>query len=131
MIICPSCLSVHEEDGACASRHSMTPFPAVTWYEGNELKSTDVWVKGHPWGKYMEQNNVTFLDVDDDGISDIDEMDPVNSTNRDPTKLAVFQFWLYYTSPDHRNESILKDQFNPYMRESVPPLLLGASAESL
>ena len=116
-------------DGASDGQEVYGYTVTVTWYEGSELKSKDVQVKGHPWGKYMRDDNVTPLDVDEDGISDIDEMDPVNSTARDPTKLPVFQFWLYYTSPEHRNDSMLKDQFNPFVRETIPPLLVEAYAK--
>ena len=51
-----------------------------------------------------------------------DEMDPAN-----PTNLAVRQFWDYYHG---RDDSILQDQFNPFVKETVPPLLLEAYADS-
>jgi len=47
----------------------------------------------------------------------------------DSTSLAVRQFWSYYTSPGHGDDSILKDQFNPFLRETIPPLLVEAYAE--
>jgi len=33
------------------------------------------------------------------------------------------------TSPGHGDDSILKDQFNPFLRETIPPLLVEAYAE--
>ncbi len=46
---------------------------------------------------------------------------PANSTTS-----SVKDFWNHYRD----NESMLRDQFNPFMRESIPPLLLDASADS-
>jgi len=81
---CPTCQVIRELDGPCMSRyrHFKDSFPTVTWYEGQELKSKDVAVKGAPWGRYMKPDNSTPLDVDGDGITDRDETDPANSTTQ-------------------------------------------------
>ncbi len=47
---------------------------------------------------------------------------PANSTTQ-----AVKDFYNYYHG---KNDSMITDQFNPFMRESTPPLLIDASAET-
>ena len=49
-------------------------------------------------------------------------MSPANSTTQ-----AVKDFYDYYHG---KNDSMITDQFNPFMRESTPPLLIDASAET-
>jgi beta propeller repeat protein len=110
-------------DGASDGQEVYGYKVTVTWYEGTNLKSKELVVKGHPWGKYSAPDNATLLDLDEDGIFDRDEIDPVNATVGSPAR----QFYNYYHG---RNESMIKDQFNPFIRETIPPLLLEAYVES-
>jgi hypothetical protein len=112
-----------DNDGASDGQEVYGYKVTVTWYEGPNLKSKELVVKGHPWGKYMDTTNTTPLDLDEDGILDRDEIDPANATVGSPAR----QFYDYYHG---RNDSMIEDQFNPFIRETIPPLLLEAYADS-
>ena len=88
----------------------------ISWYEGEDLKSKEITVYGDPMYAYKDPNG-NFLDVDGDGIYDIDELDPVNST-----RLA---WYFVVLENDPRNESAkneqVQNQFNPYIKENIPP----------
>jgi beta propeller repeat protein len=88
----------------------------VCWYEGEELRSENKTIYGHPLEAYMELDGVTPLDVDEDGITDLDEMDPVNSTT-----MSVEDFVEIYGD----NQTMMDSQFNPFIRESTPPIVLN------
>ncbi len=55
-------------------------------------------------------------DIDEDGITDIDEMDPVNSTTD-----SVRDYVAIYGD----NQSMMDSQFNPFIRENSPPVILN------
>jgi hypothetical protein len=59
---------------------------------------------------------LTPLDIDADGITDIDEMDPWNSMTE-----SVQDYVAEYGD----NETMMESQFNTIMRENVPPVLLN------
>ncbi len=88
----------------------------IAWYEGEELKSENKTIFGHPMEAHMESDGVTPLDIDEDGITDIDEMDPVSSTT-----MSVEDFVEIYGD----NQSMMDSQFNPFIRESLPPIVLN------
>jgi hypothetical protein len=85
---------------------------SVSWYEGQELKSENKTIFGHPWGKYVEPDNSTLLDMDEDGITDVDEIDPKNSTTE-----SVVDYVDEYGD----NQTAMDSQFNAFLRENVPP----------
>jgi hypothetical protein len=88
----------------------------VCWYEGEELRSENKTIYGHPLEAYMELDGVTPLDVDEDGITDLDEMDPVNSTT-----MSIEDFVEIYGD----NQTMMDSQFNPFLRESLPPIVIN------
>lgn len=92
----------------------------ISWYEGEDLKSKNKTVIGHPWGAYKEMDNVTLLDIDEDGITDIDELDPTNSLTP-----SVLDFVELYGD----NTTMMDSQFNPFIRENVPPIVLNIKIE--
>jgi len=55
-------------------------------------------------------------DIDEDGITDIDEMDPVNSKTD-----SVQDYVAIYGN----NQSMMDSQFNPFIRENSPPVILN------
>jgi hypothetical protein len=88
----------------------------ISWYEGENLKSKDITVYGDPMGAYKDPNG-NYLDVDGDGIYDIDEIDPVNSTRL---------IWYFDTlkndkRPQSDKDELVQNQFNPYIKETIPP----------
>jgi hypothetical protein len=92
----------------------------ISWYEGENLKSKDITVYGDPMFAYKDPNG-NFLDVDGDGIYDIDEIDPVNSTRVS---------WYIDELERDKNDGIITEeekeehitnQFNPYIKEKIPP----------
>ncbi len=72
------------------------------------LGCSPVRVNGHKKG-----DNVTLMDLDENGITDLDEIDPRNSATR-----AVRDFWNYSTYV-LKDDSMLKDQFNQFIRENA------------
>jgi hypothetical protein len=93
----------------------------ISWFEGEDLKSMNKTVYGHPWGAYKEPDNNTYLDVDGDGITDIDEIDPANSTTQ-----SVTEFMEHFKN----NQEMLDGQFNPFIRESTPPVVINIKVKT-
>jgi hypothetical protein len=93
----------------------------ISWFEDEELKSMNKTIYGHPWGAYKQQDNSTYLDVDDDGITDIDEIDPWNSTTE-----AVVEFIEHFKN----DQEMLDGQFNPFIRESTPPVVINIKVKT-
>lgn len=69
---------------------------------------------GDPLYKYKDQNN-NSLDVDEDGIPDYIEIDPINITEQQ--NATVYQYVLTH------NETCIEKQFNPLVRENIPPVI--------
>ncbi|TET91874.1 MAG: hypothetical protein E3J35_01055 [Methanomassiliicoccales archaeon] len=88
----------------------------ITWYEGDDLKSKNKTIYGHPKVNYTEPDGVTLLDIDEDGITDVDEMDPVNSSTP-----SILDYVAIYGD----NQSMMDSQFNPFIRENSPPVILN------
>ena len=105
-----------DDDGATDSQEVYGYNVMITWYEGDDLKSANKTIYGAPWGYYKEPDNTTLLDIDEDGITDIDEMDPVNSSTP-----SVLQYVARYGD----NQSMMDSQFNPFIRENNPPVVLN------
>jgi hypothetical protein len=94
----------------------------ISWFEGEELKSLNKTIKGHPWGAYKEKDNTTYLDVDDDGITDADEIDPRNSTTE-----SVMDYVEEYGD----NQTAMDSQFNAFLRENVPPEIFNVKIKTV
>ncbi len=41
----------------------------ISWFEGEDLKSMNKTIYGHPWGAYKQPDNSTYLDVDEDIVT--------------------------------------------------------------
>jgi hypothetical protein len=93
----------------------------ISWYEGDDLKSTNKTIYGHPWGAYKQTDNSTYLDVDEDGITDVDEIDPANSTTE-----SVMEFMEHFKD----DQEMLDGQFNPFIRESTPPVVINVKVKT-
>jgi hypothetical protein len=93
----------------------------ISWFEGEELKSMNKTVYGDPTEAYMEPDGTTPLDVDEDGITDIDEIDPWNSTTP-----AVMEFIEHFKN----DQEMLDGQFNPFIRESTPPVVINVKVKT-
>ncbi len=59
----------------------------IVWIEGEEIKSKDKKVYGDPLYAYKDQNN-NSLDIDEDGIPDFIEADPINITEQQNASMA-------------------------------------------
>ncbi|MHA1949138.1 MAG: CARDB domain-containing protein [Candidatus Thorarchaeota archaeon] len=95
---------------------------SVSWYEDEELKSKNKTIFGHPWGKYVEPDNTTLLDMDEDGITDIDEIDPKNS---------LTDSVVDYVNEFGDNQTAMDSQFNALVRENVPPAVFNVKIKSM
>jgi len=93
----------------------------ISWFEGEELKSENKTIFGDPNEAYMEPDGVTPMDVDEDGITDIDEIDPWNSSTP-----AVMEFIEHFKD----DQEMLDGQFNPFIRESTPPVVINIKVKT-
>ena len=93
----------------------------IVWVEGEETISEDKKVFGDPLYAYKDQSD-NWLDVDEDGIPDYIEADPVNITQQQ--NATVYQYVLTH------NETCIEKQFNPLMRENIPPMIEDMSVKS-
>ena len=96
----------------------------VMWYVGKELMSKDLAVTGcaRSGGAYKTSNCVDLLDVDGDGIADRDEIDPTNGG----AAKGVRDFMAAYGT----NQTMMDNTFNPYLKETMPPVLTRVTAQS-
>ncbi|HLE46170.1 MAG TPA: hypothetical protein VI915_04205 [Thermoplasmata archaeon] len=96
----------------------------VLRYEGKDLRSKDLVVKGCPrtTGAYKAADCSTLLDVDGDGITDRGEINPWNP---DAAK-GVRDFRTQHGT----NKTMMDNAFNPFLKETMPPVILRATAQS-
>ncbi|MFQ6060609.1 MAG: hypothetical protein ACE5KV_04835, partial [Thermoplasmata archaeon] len=114
------CLAVDSDgDGSTDGQEKFGFTVVVSWFDDGELKSEEVTVFGHPLMAFMEPDGTTPLDTDNDTIPDRDEADPWNSTD-----------YAYYVNHPDVNETDVEDQFNPFIRENVPPRVLNLKIKS-
>ena len=94
----------------------------ILWKEGDDIKVLTKKVYGDPMGKHRAPPvNSTdsfasgpYLDVDDDGIYDIDELDPWNATTP-----AVVAFRYLFGD----NQTLMDNTFQQFLRDEMPPII--------
>ncbi|MFQ6129024.1 MAG: hypothetical protein ACE5QW_09005 [Thermoplasmata archaeon] len=79
--------------------------------KGDETKSNDKKVYGDPMQAYIDENGQP-LDVDEDGIPDFIEVDPINIAEEQNYTIAEYM--------KTHNETSIEKRFNPPLERTTP-----------